>query len=265
VDDDRIGRRLLRSRFSRIFPEAIIEEVESGENAIEKTEREGIFYDIIFMDHFMAINEMNGDETIRELRKRNVDSLIIGISGNFKENEHVSAGADSFFQKPIPSNEILMQGLLSRLPPPAGWNALVVDDVKLNSHFIARKLQMASSPHFTNLEVAKKRWSISSCTSGVEAMDLIKTTHLDLLVLDQNLGNETIRGTDIALFAKENSLNKDVVIILNTGSELKQPEGEQPFHIYWPKPLPSVEQMRRNLTRELVKSRVAPDESREKG
>ena len=264
VDDDRIGRRLLRCRFSRIFPDAIIDEVESGEKAIEKTGTNGVIYDIISMDHFMDINEMNGGETIRELRRLNVDSLIIGISGNSKENEHVSAGADFFFQKPIPSDEILLQGLISILPPPAGWNALIVDDVKLNNHFLARKLHIASSTHFTNLEVAKKRWSISACTSAIDAMDILKTKFIDLVVLDQNLGDDAISGTDIALFAKENSVNEDIIIVLNTGSELKRQEGELPFDLCWPKPLPSVEQMRRSLTGRLIKSKETAKESREK-
>jgi CheY-like chemotaxis protein len=257
VDDDQVGRKLFRRRFSRIFPDGRIDEVESGEEAIEKVTKEGIIYDAIFMDHFMAVKKMNGAETIRELRKHNVDSLIIGVSGNSKEDEHVSAGADFFFQKPLPPDDILLHAFLARLPPPKGWNVLVVDDVKVNIHFLRRKLQKASSAHFTTIDMAQKHWLISMCTTGKEAMDLIQKQHFDLLVLDQNLGDDTIRGTDIAEFARECGVNKDSIIVLNSGSELKQREASEPFDLYWPKPLPSVEQMRRNLCRKLVQSRAS--------
>jgi len=258
VDDDQVGRKLFRRRFSRIFPDGCIDEVESGEEAIEKVTKEGIIYDAIFMDHFMAVKKMNGAETIRELRKHNVDSLIIGVSGNSKDNEHVSAGANSFFQKPLPPDDILLHAFLARLPPPNGWNVLVVDDVKVNSRFLRRKLQKASSAHFTNMDMAQKHWFISTCTTGQEAMDLIQNQYFDLLVLDQNLGDDTIRGTDIAEFARECGVNKNSITVLNSGSDFKQTEeASEPFDLYWPKPLPSVEQMRRNLCRKLVQSRAS--------
>ena len=58
-----MGRKFLKRRFSRLFPDATITEVASGEEALVKAAAQR--YDVITMDHFMAVDEMNGDETIR--------------------------------------------------------------------------------------------------------------------------------------------------------------------------------------------------------
>ena len=156
VDDDRVGRKFLRRRFQRLFPDAIVEEAVSGEEAVTKATERAIAYDIITMDHFMGIGDMNGAETIQALRHNKVDALIIGISGNSKEREHLLAGAEDFLQKPIPSDETILVMLLSHLAPPNGWSVLTVDDVKMNNHFMGRKLRKISSPHFTDMAVAEK-------------------------------------------------------------------------------------------------------------
>lgn len=156
VDDDRVGRKFIRRRFQRLFPDAIIEEAVSGEEAVSKAKEREVAYDIITMDHFMAIGEMNGAETIQALRDEKVDAFIIGISGNAKEGEHLSAGAENFLQKPIPADERIIDMLLTHLAPPNGWRVLTVDDVKMNSHFMGRKLRKISSPHFTDMSVAEK-------------------------------------------------------------------------------------------------------------
>jgi len=160
VDDDKVGRKFIRRRFQRLFPDAVVEEAVSGEEAVAKARERDVAYDIITMDHFMGIGDMNGAETIQALRDDKVDALIIGISGNAKEGEHLSAGAENFLQKPIPSDEAILGMLLAHLAPPNGWNVLTVDDVKMNNHFMGRKLRKISSPHFTDMSVAEK---VSSC------------------------------------------------------------------------------------------------------
>jgi len=156
VDDDRVGRKFIRRRFQRLFPDAIVEEAVSGEEAVSKARERDIAYDIITMDHFMGIGDMNGAETIQALRDDKVDALIIGISGNAKEEEHLSAGAEDFLQKPIPSDETILDMLLTHLAPPNGWSVLTVDDVKMNTRYMGRKLRKISSPHFTDMSVAEK-------------------------------------------------------------------------------------------------------------
>ena len=133
VDDDKVGRKFIRRRFQRLFPDAIVEEAVSGEEAVAKAKERDIAYDIITMDHFMAIGDMNGAETIKALREAKVDAVIIGISGNAKEGEHLSAGAENFLQKPIPSDTEILDMILAHLAPPNGWQVLIVDDVHMNT------------------------------------------------------------------------------------------------------------------------------------
>ena len=154
VDDDKMGRKLLRRRFARLFPDADIDEVASGEEALVEAQRKN--YDIITIDHFMAVNEMSGEETIRALRAEGVDALIVGISGNSKEKEHLSAGAQDFFQKPIPNDQVIVSRLISKLAPPGSWKVLVVEDVEVNIHFLCRRLYKVAAPHFTSIEAAEK-------------------------------------------------------------------------------------------------------------
>jgi len=257
VDDDHMGRKMLKRRFSRLFPDAVVDDVSSGEKAIKKIfGADQMFYDIIFIDHFMAIDEMNGDEVIRVLRDGNVDSLIVGISGNAKEAEHISAGAEEFFQKPMPRDEIVLQRLTVLLPPPAAWRVLVVDNVKLNCHFFQRKLRKVSSAHFTTMEMADRHWSISTSLNAKHAMSQLHKESFDLIVLDDNLATDNLNATDVANFAREISSNKEAIIVLVTSTRRESNELLHPFNMTWSKPLPSVEIMRRSLCLELIKTKL---------
>jgi CheY-like chemotaxis protein len=188
VDDEKVGRKMLSRRFARLFPYAEIDEVKSGEDALRVVE--DMSYDIITMDHFMAVDEMNGDETIQALRERNVDSCIIGISGNLKEVEHKAAGAQDFFQKPLPSDEVILNRLLPKLAPPSGWKVLCVDDVEMNLRFLRRKLHRVSAPHFTNLHEAEKV-SFDSVSCSLYSLSSfshdVRCTEISIAV-DNNIG-----------------------------------------------------------------------------
>jgi CheY-like chemotaxis protein len=230
VDDDKVGRKFIRRRFQRLFPDAIIEEAVSGEEAVAKAKERDIAYDIITMDHFMAIGDMNGAETIKALREEKVDAVIIGISGNAKQGEHLSAGAENFLQKPIPSDTVILDMILAHLAPPNGWQVLIVDDVHMNHKYLGRKLRKISSPHFTDMAVAERvrhfskgvivissfvlliaqymiyclfrqRWNIATAETGEEAIELLKTQSFDLIVLDHHLG-DGINGEEVGRFAR---------------------------------------------------------------
>ena len=256
VDDDKMNRKIFRRRFSRLFPQGTIEDADSGEKAIELTSVQ--HYDIIFIDQFMG--EMNGDEAIRSMRENGIDSVIVGISANARSETHIHAGAEDFFQKPIPRNPIFLERIIKHLPPPAGWSVLIVDDVNLNIHFLKRKLCKVASAHFISLEIAQKNWTISSCSTANEAVDTITSQWFDLIILDNNLGSDEIKGMEIARIARKQARNTDAIIVINSGSENKRrlivesSEESLPFDIYWPKPLPSVEEMRQSLCQALIRS-----------
>jgi len=117
-----------------------------------------------------------------------------------------------------------------------------------------RKLQKVSSAHFTTMEVAENRWSISSCLDAEEAMSLIRNEWFDLIILDHHLDGD-ITGLDVSVFVREHGMNKDAILVLNTCSEMRGGVPPQPFNLFWSKPLPSVENMRRDLIQELLRSR----------
>ena len=183
VDDEKMGRKFLKRRFSRLFPGAHMKEVASGEEALVEASNQQ--FDIITMDHFMAINELNGDQTIRKLRKVHVDAAIIGISGNKKEKEHLEAGADMFFQKPLPNDKVLLESFRGKLPPPKGWNVLVVSNDSSISTLLTDRLYRVASPHYTSHKEAVKRWSIATVpfVSSIKEID-----GFDLVVMVQSTG-----------------------------------------------------------------------------
>ena len=253
IDDDKMGRKLLKRRFSRLFPQAEIDEVASGEEALIEVDKTN--YDIITVDHYMAVDEMSGEETIRELRSRGIDSLIVGISGNAFEAKHLSAGAQDFFQKPIPGDDEIVRRLISKLSPPSSWRVLCVDDAEVNLRFLCRRLQKIASPHFTSLAAAEKRWTITTRTSGEEAVELLRNEWFDLVVLDYHLG-EGMNGLSVADYVRNGSVNKNAIVILNSGSVQSLQKGDETsYDLLWPKPLPSNEQMRLDLCKELLKSK----------
>jgi CheY-like chemotaxis protein len=257
VDDDKIVRKLLRRRFNRIFPQADITEADCGEKAIEYTSSDRHF-DIIFIDQFMG-DGLNGDATIRKLRENHVDSMIVGISGNSKEMCHITAGAEDFFQKPLPSQKQVVERLLRKLPPPAGWNVLVVDDSPLNCHFLKKKLYKVFTAHYTTLERAEKRLSISVSTSVKDAIFKLKGESFDLVVTGQEFSHDNhikdLKGMDIISFVRDHSLNKNAIIVLNSAIAQSQHHPQQ-FDMYWPKPLPSDDRMRQTLCEELLQIKL---------
>ena len=178
-----------------------------------------------------------------------------------KSQSHISAGAETFFQKPIPRDGVFVQRLLPLLPPPSGWKVLILDDVKLNIHFLRRKLCKVASAHFIRLDIAEKHWSITDCMTSTEAIDAFCNEWYDLIILDNNLGDESMKGVEVATIARKSALNANAVIVINSGSDARSRESLDlskkplPFDIFWPKPLPSVDQMRQSLCQALLRSK----------
>jgi PAS domain S-box-containing protein len=112
VDDDMIIRKLLSRRLLNIDPTMTVETAESGEIAIEMIKDPSKKYDLVLMDHFMPLcgGVLTGEETIRIIRPH-VEGVIAGSSGNDMSKEHTRAGADLFWLKPVPKDDILVDDL----------------------------------------------------------------------------------------------------------------------------------------------------------
>ena len=112
IDDVPMNRMMLKRRFKKaIAPNCTISEASTGEEALAicQTKR----FHVIIIDQYMeeAGGIMPGTDVVREMRRTEIDSIIIGSSGNEMDAEFLEAGADWVWQKPIPPNAKIIQQL----------------------------------------------------------------------------------------------------------------------------------------------------------
>jgi CheY-like chemotaxis protein/HPt (histidine-containing phosphotransfer) domain-containing protein len=167
---------------------------------------------------------MTGEETIKEIRRREAHLAedggsssssnntttaltIVGCSGNARKTEHLAAGADLFWQKPPPKpaamSRIIRELLLPKLP--ATWRILVVDDSALIRMSMGRMLEH---------ELPGAMVSLAS--SPAEALAAMQDSPFDLIVLDENLGDTDVKGTDIARQIRSGVLGDSAAAISNS-------------------------------------------------
>ena len=112
VDDIKMNRSMLKRRFQKdITPRCEIVEAATGEEALALCEND--VFDVIIMDQYMEESGgiLVGTDVIIALRRMKVLSVIIGCSGNDLGEGFISAGADSVWTKPLPSNSEMIQEL----------------------------------------------------------------------------------------------------------------------------------------------------------
>ena len=120
VDDDAVLRKLFARSIQRVRPDWTIQGAENGEKALDYVlEQTGKTkgYDLIFVDQYMASTEprMTGTETVAELRRRGVQSVIVGLSANDMEHDFLSVGANHFLLKPLPCDRLTLTTELERI------------------------------------------------------------------------------------------------------------------------------------------------------
>ena len=118
VDDITMNRNMLRRRFEKcIAPNCVIHEATTGEESLTVCGQDGKSFDVIVMDQYMneAGGVMVGTDAIIALRRMNVQSYIIGCSGNDVDERFYTAGANCIWKKPLPSNGEIIQQLRAGL------------------------------------------------------------------------------------------------------------------------------------------------------
>ena len=72
-----------------------------------------IRFDAIVMDQYMeeAGGIILGTDAVQVMRRMGIESYIIGCSGNDMMSEFLDAGADVFWGKPLPPNQIIVEHL----------------------------------------------------------------------------------------------------------------------------------------------------------
>lgn len=250
VDDVEVVRKLIKRRLKRIFPDAVLKEFHCGEKVIEATKQEQ--FDMIFIDQFMG-DGLKGDETIVKLRENNVTSYIVGISGNQKEMCHKTAGGDDFFLKPLPSQMVLLQRLTTKVTTPLSWRVMIVDQNSSSSSLLKRKLHRVATVHPTKSSIIERHMEIDNFQLFQDAERKLMSDWYDLVIVASNgfHNNHETTGIELIHFARKYGQNKKAIVILNSAI-MHEEVRPQLYNIFWPKPLPALEDMRKDLLDELI-------------
>ncbi len=120
VDDDPAVREVLVAAFEELAREPLeIHTAADGTTGLIEVGRRRP--DVLILDIFMP--RMDGFEVCRRIRRHGeISPLIVAVSGNRSHRvraEALAAGADYFFAKPLPLEEVVRTALAG--PVPAGW------------------------------------------------------------------------------------------------------------------------------------------------
>jgi two-component system aerobic respiration control sensor histidine kinase ArcB len=112
IDDIKMNRTMLRRRIMKgIAPNCIFTEASTGEEALEICAKST--FDVIVVDQYMqeAGGMMVGTDVVCAMRQSQIESIIIGCSGNDIDDLFLDAGADWVWKKPMPSNKKILSQL----------------------------------------------------------------------------------------------------------------------------------------------------------
>lgn len=105
IDDERAIRRALREILE--FENCQVQEAESGVQALQLLEQSS--FDLIFSD--IKMPHMDGIELLEQIKKKNLETPVVMISGHGNVDTAVGAiklGAFDFIEKPLDLNRILV-------------------------------------------------------------------------------------------------------------------------------------------------------------
>lgn len=164
---------------------------------------------------------------------------------------------DDFFQKPLPSQVILAQRIATKITLPSAWRVIIVDPNEASSRLLKRKLHRIATPHPTKSSNFERHMNIETVHSIQDAECKLKSEWFDLVILaslefhyEKELSSTS--ASDLIYFIRRNSQNKCSIIVLNSASVYDVPR-PQLFNIFWSKPLPTLEVMKKSLINELIK------------
>lgn len=110
VDDDKDDQYFLRQAITDVIPQAIVESLYDGSEALTYLDKCTALPNLIFLDLNMA--KLSGKSTISIIRKNeslsNVPVIILTTSKNEKERvELIGLGANEFYSKPDHPKELV--------------------------------------------------------------------------------------------------------------------------------------------------------------
>merc|ERR1712232_1341013 len=98
----------------------------------------GQIFDVIIMDQHMdsAGGVLLGTDTVGQLRKRKIDSVIVGCSGIDIDELFMNHGADWVMKKPTPPNNVIVR----QLRQPLVLRKKKIPFYRLQAHQIRKRL-----------------------------------------------------------------------------------------------------------------------------
>ena len=193
----------------------------SGYEAIDKI-KEGIIYDIVFMDHMMP--KMDGMEAVRIIRDMGYDSAIIALTANVligQEKMFMENGFDGFISKPIDSrelNQILNDFIRNKKPSEVVQAARAAQQSAASSR---QQNVQPVSPIIPNLNVKKlKQFFIEDAKNAVTVLEYLLKNITSLDKEELELYIITVHGIKSALAnIGEKELSGFALKLENAGNE----------------------------------------------
>ena len=116
VDDQRVCRMVARTKLRKLGHESWdFHMAADAEEALRIYEQRRGRIDLVLVDEMLGEHSESGTQLIARLRGMGSAAVIVGISGAYKAPNHLQAGADLSWGKPLPSNETIWQQLAPRL------------------------------------------------------------------------------------------------------------------------------------------------------
>ena len=103
IDDDQLIRKVTVRTLSRMAPHWTFLEAKDGKEGLSLAQSRRI--DVILVDHYMPPG-WTGSDAIKQMRGSGVESVIIGLSANEMQTEHLAAGANDFMLKPFDTAQL---------------------------------------------------------------------------------------------------------------------------------------------------------------
>lgn len=110
VDDSADDHFFLKKAIKKVIPEAIVESLYDGQEALEYLENCTDLPNLIFLD--LNMNRVSGQTTMKRIRKnqtlQKVPVIILTTSNNNSEKQALlELGANEFYTKPFDSKDLI--------------------------------------------------------------------------------------------------------------------------------------------------------------
>jgi CheY-like chemotaxis protein len=211
VDDASPSRLLITKVCSELMPQAKVEMVSSGQEALQQLESTP--YDLMILD--LGLPDISGLQVLGAIKEKGLDLSVVTISDESSQKylvQSLDLGAKQYLTKPISKKQIIsvFKEVLDIDQDERFKHALIVDDEKINLKLLSVMLQ--SNGFFATL-----------AESGPEAIELNQKHNFDVILMDIRMPGMTgIEASEI-IYGE----TPDVPIIAVTAEPLNSFSGDE--------------------------------------